>query len=120
MNVFLVEDSPLLRERLQALLAAIPGARTVGHAEGAAEAIEKIVAAPPDVVVLDLNLKQGSGFDVLRAVAQAAPAVGFYILTNHPIEAFRRLAQQLGAQGFFDKSSEFQQLRDVLAARAAA
>ena len=67
MTVFLVEDAPLLRERLIALIASV-GASTVGHAEGAREAIDGILAAQPDVVVLDLHLKEGSGFDVLRAV----------------------------------------------------
>ncbi len=110
----------MLRERLSTLLAAIPGAQTVGFAEGAKEAIDKIAAAPPDVVVLDLSLKQGNGFDVMRAVAEVAPAVAFYILTNHPIEGFRKVAERLGAAGFFDKSTEFQRLIDVLAARAAA
>lgn len=118
MNVFLVEDSPLLRDRLQALLASIPGARTVGHAESAREAIDKIGAASPDVVVLDLSLREGNGFDVLRAL-KGRP-VDCYILTNHPIDGFRAVATRLGAKGFFDKSTEFQQLKDVLAARAAA
>ncbi len=118
MKVFLVEDSPILRDRLQTLLAAIPGARTVGYAESASEAIEKIVAAAPDVVVLDLSLREGNGFDVLRGL-QGRP-VDCYILTNHPIDGFRAVATRLGAKGFFDKSTEFQQLKDVLAARAAA
>ncbi len=118
MKVFLVEDSPLLRERLSGLLAAIPGAQTVGYAEGAQEAIDKIVAALPDVVVLDLSLKQGNGFEVMRGVARAAPEVAFYILTNHPIDAFRAVAERLGAAGFFDKSTEFERLRQVLATRA--
>jgi DNA-binding NarL/FixJ family response regulator len=118
MKVFLVEDSPLLRDRLQTLLAAIPGARTVGHAESAREAIEQIVAAAPDVVVLDLSLREGNGFDVLRAL-KGRP-IDCYILTNHPIEGFRSVAMRLGARGFFDKSSEFQKLKDILAARAAA
>ena len=118
MKVFLVEDSPILRERLSKLLAAIPGAQTVGYAEGAKEAVEKILAAAPDVVVLDLSLREGHGFDVLRAL-QGRAGIDCYILTNHPIDGFRSAAARLGAKGFFDKSSEFERLREVLAARAA-
>jgi DNA-binding NarL/FixJ family response regulator len=66
--------------------------------------------------VLDLSLKEGNGFDVLRAVRKAAPGIAFYVLTNHPIDGFRVTAQRLGARGFFDKSTEFDKLRDVLAA----
>jgi two-component system response regulator DesR len=117
MRVFLVEDAPLLRERLIALITSV-GASAVGHAEGASEAIEGILAASPDVVVLDLHLKQGNGFEVLRAVREAAPAIAFFVLTNHPHEAYRASAERLGARGFFDKSSEFDKLRQALAAAA--
>jgi DNA-binding NarL/FixJ family response regulator len=118
MKVFLVEDAPLLRERLTALIASV-GATTVGHADGAREAIEGILAASPDAVVLDLSLKEGNGFDVLRAVRKTAPGIVFYVLTNHPIEGFRAVAQRLGARGFFDKSTEFDKLREALASGAA-
>jgi DNA-binding NarL/FixJ family response regulator len=113
MRVFLVEDAPLLRERLTALIASV-GATTVGHADGADRAIEGILAAKPDAVVLDLSLNQGNGFDVLRAVRKLAPEIAFFVLTNHPIESFRAVAMRLGARGFFDKSTEFEKLRDVL------
>ena len=118
MKVFLVEDSPLLRDRLSKLRAAIPGAEPVGFAESAKEALEKIAAAAPDVVVLDLSLSEGNGFDVLRGL-QGRP-VECYVLTNHPIEGFRAVATRLGAKGFFDKSTVFERVREVLAARAAA
>jgi len=98
MRVFLVEDAPLLRERLIALIASV-GASTVGHAEGAQEAIDGILASGPDAVVLDLHLKEGNGFDVLRAVRKAAPAIVFFVLTNHPHEGYRASAERLGARG---------------------
>jgi len=118
-RVFLVEDSPLLRTRLEAMLAAIPGAEAAGYAEGADEAIREILARRPDAVVLDIHLKQGNGFDILRAVAKTAPEVAFYVLTNYPAQGYRASAERLGARGFFDKSSEFARLRDALAAAAA-
>jgi len=113
-----VEDAPLLRERLVALIASV-GASTVGHADGAREAIDGILAAIPDAVVLDLHLKEGNGFDVLRAVGKVAPAIAFFVLTNYPHESYRASAQRLGARGFYDKSTEFDKLREALAAAAA-
>ena len=118
MKVFLVEDAPLLRERLFALIASV-GATNVGHAEGAQEAIQGILAATPDAVVLDLHLKEGNGFDVLRAVRNAAPAIAFFVLTNYPHDGYRATAERLGARGFFDKSTEFDRLREALASHAA-
>ena len=117
MKVFLVEDAPLLRERLTALIDSV-GASTVGHADGAPQAIDAILALRPDAVVLDLHLREGNGFDVLRAVGKAAPEIQFFVLTNHPIDSFRAVAKRLGARGFFDKSTEFDKLREVLATPA--
>lgn len=116
MKVFLVEDSPLLRERLQSILASIPGAQPVGHAGRAADAIAAIQAAEPDVVVLDIQLEEGNGFDVLRAVREILPKIQFYVLTNFAHDGYRRKAESLGAHGFFDKSREFDRLREALAA----
>ncbi len=119
MEIFLVEDSAIVRKRMTEMLAAVPGARVSGHASSADTAIREILAAKPDVVVLDLKLAQGSGFDVLRAVRARAPAIDFYMLSNFSSEPYRRLARQLGAVDFFDKSSEFERVRDIVAKRAA-
>ena len=118
-KVFLVEDSPLLRSRLEAMLGAIAGASVAGRAGGAKAAIEGILAARPDAVVLDLHLDDGNGFDVLKALQEAALQVAVYVLTNFPSEPHRRKAASLGARGFFDKSNEFERLRQALAAHAA-
>ena len=119
-SVFLVEDSASIRERLVRLLESVPGAQVIGQAADAEEAIAAILAARPDVVVLDLQLEQSSGFDVLRAVHSLEPRIAFYMLSNFASEPYRRHAEHLGARGFYDKSSEFDKLRDALAAAAAA
>ena len=118
-KVFIVEDSPIIRERLLALLGSIEGAAAIGQASRAGEAIDGILALQPDAVVLDLKLADGSGFDVLRAVHERAPGIELYMLSNFAAEPYRRMAARLGARGFFDKSNEFQRVREVLAARAA-
>jgi two-component system, NarL family, response regulator DevR len=120
MQVFLVEDSPLVRERLIALLDGVPGTKVLGHAGEADAAIRDILAAKPDIVVLDVALGSGSGFDVLRAVHPAAPEIDFYLLSNFAAYPYRELADRLGAKGFFDKTNEFERVREVIAARAAA
>ena len=116
MKVFLVEDAPLLRVRLEALIASIPGTRVVGYADGAQEAVRAILAERPDVVVLDIHLAEGNGFDVLRGLRAAAFAPVIHVLTNYPLDGYRQTALRLGARGFFDKSTEFDALRAALAA----
>lgn len=118
-DIYLVEDSVIVRKRLEAMLADLPGVRVVGHAEGASEAISDILAKQPHLVLCDLNLREGNGFDVLRALRQRAPDVDCFMLSNFSTEPYRRLAAELGAADFFDKSSEFECVRDVIAKRAA-
>jgi len=118
LDIFLVDDSLVIYQRLEALLSAIAGARLVGHAGAADAAAREILALRPAVVVLDLNLERGSGFEVLRAVRPQAPEIDFYVLSNFAHAAYRRMAESLGARGFFDKTQEFQRLIALLAARA--
>lgn len=109
----------MVRARLVDLLDAVPGAEVVGEAAQADSAIRAILATRPDVVVLDLNLGEGSGFDVLRAVHPQAPEIDFYLLSNFAADPYRQLASRLGARDFFDKSKEFERVRDIIRQRAA-
>jgi DNA-binding NarL/FixJ family response regulator len=120
MQVFLVEDSVAVRERVAAMLEATPNAELLGHAADADAAIRDILAGSPDVVLLDISLAGGSGFDVLRAVRPQAPQIEFYVLSNVSAYPYRQLADTLGARGFFDKSTEFERVGELLAARAGA
>jgi DNA-binding NarL/FixJ family response regulator len=119
LSVFLVDDSPPVRSRIEAMLAAIPLIRVVGQADDADAAVSGILQAKPDVVVLDLKLGEKTGFDVLRALRSAGSGADVYMLSNFATPAYRAAAAKLGALGFFDKSTEFQALRDTIAARAA-
>jgi DNA-binding NarL/FixJ family response regulator len=120
LKVFLVEDSPLLVDRLRAMLASIEGVSQVGHSASAGNALPRILAERPDVVVLDIKLRQGTGFDVLRALHQVAPEIAVFMLSNFATEPYRRLAAELGAQDFFDKTNELDAMRAAIAERAAA
>ena len=113
-KVFLVDDSPLVRERIAQMVEALPQLRLVGEAAGVPEAISGILAAKPDLVLLDLSLDNGSGFDVLRAVHRREPGIAIYMLSNFASEPYRRHAARLGARGFFDKSTDIERLRSTL------
>jgi DNA-binding NarL/FixJ family response regulator len=114
MKVFLVEDSAPIVERLKDLLASVPGASVVGHAATAHAAITAIPAERPDIVLLDVSLAEGGGFDVLRALQPRMPEVGFYMLTNYASYPYRQLAEQLGAKGFFDKTKDIERVRELM------
>jgi len=118
LRVFVVEDSPMARERIAALLGAVDGLELVGYAAGADDAIARIVAERPDAVVLDIHLASGTGFDVLRALHARVPEVEVYMMTNFATPPYREHAARLGACDLFDKSLEFECLRETLRRRA--
>jgi two-component system response regulator DevR len=119
-KVFLVEDFAPVRHRLTELLSEIEGVEVVGEAESPAEAIGGILSTRPDWVVLDFQLLGGTGVDVLRAVHPKAPSIKFIVLTNHPNTQYRRTCVESGASWFFDKSTEFGKIKDVIARPVAA
>ncbi len=118
LRLYVVEDSPRIVEHLIAMFDSIDGVLTVGCATSAEEAIRGIRSASPEVVILDVQLARGSGFTVLRAIHDMAPQIDVFMLSNFSAEPYRRLAAKLGARGFFDKSTEFEQMRQMIAERA--
>ena len=115
MKIFIVEDSKLVIERLTSLFAERPDFKVVGSAGGAHKALRSIEATHPDVVILDLRLQGGTGWDVLRSLkSQPIPPV-VIMLTNFPSVFHRVKAKQSGADYFLDKSEEFEKLGDILA-----
>ena len=114
-TVFIVDDLPAMRERLSELMGAIAGVQIVGEAGTPAEAIDGILRTNPDCVLLDYQLIDGTGVDVLRAVHPDAPDIAFIVLTNHATAQHRRACLDAGARFFFDKSTEFGLVRKTIA-----
>ena len=104
-HVFLVEDSPLIRARVANLLRQ-EGIAVVGQAQTLQSAIEGILQARPDVVVLDHVLDDGSGLEVLRAVQDAAPEIRFVVFTINAEPGYRQRYLSEGAASFLDKATE--------------
>jgi DNA-binding NarL/FixJ family response regulator len=114
MKVFVVEDSPLVRERLVAMLREIEAVEVVGESDNATEAVAGIVREAPAVVVLDIKLRGGSGMEVLEQIRKDAPDITTIMLTNFANDSYRQRYLAAGANFFFDKTEEFEKVRDVL------
>ena len=108
-RVFLADDSAMIRDRVAAMLAT-RDMTIVGEAETPDASIEGIMAAHPDVVVLDVQLAGGTGLQVLRAVRAADPRIAFVVFSNNAGPAYRKRYLGEGARHFLDKTSEFDQL----------
>jgi DNA-binding NarL/FixJ family response regulator len=114
MKVLIVEDSLPLRERLIHSIQNVPGVQVGGFADSAEEAISQINRVQPDVVVLDIRLRQGTGYEVLRAVKKPGEPPIVIVLTNFAYPQYRKKYMDGGAEFFFDKSNEFDQVVTVL------
>lgn len=119
MNVFIVEDHEWLLEMLKEFVLSIPNASVVGSADTAQGAIAAILAVRPNVVLLDLMLKQGTGFDVLRTVRKQAPDIRMLVVTSFPTSGIKKACMMGGADGFFDKFLELDEMRKTLETLAA-
>jgi len=113
-EVFIVDDVPSIRARLREMVGELPDVAVVGDAGTAADAIDGILATHPACVLLDYQLIGGTGVDVLRAVHGRSPGTVFVVLTNHPDPQYRRACMEAGADHFFDKSTEFDRIGDVI------
>jgi DNA-binding NarL/FixJ family response regulator len=118
LRVLLVEDSELLAERLREVLSQIAGVEVVGTVgdEGAAVAMTR--TGDIHVLILDLQLKHGTGFGVLRTLGEKRPAT--IVFTNYALPEYRRWAEQFGVEYFLNKSLDFERLPEVIRALAVA
>lgn len=114
LRVFLVEDSPAIRERLTTLLEDCVGVCLVGTADSVEGSIAAIKSSRPDALVLDLRIIGGSGLEVLKAVLPHFPGLRVAVLTNYPTDQHRLACVAAGAEHFLDKSLEFSRVPAIL------
>jgi chemotaxis response regulator CheB len=114
MKVVIVDDSALVRRRLAAMISGLTGIELAGEARSVTQALELIRRCHPEAVVLDIRLKDGNGFDVLRQVKSEPGAPVVIMLTSFPSNKVRQACRALGGDFFFDKATEFQKALDVL------
>jgi DNA-binding NarL/FixJ family response regulator len=112
-RVVIADDHAVVRQGLQALLAAQPDIRVIGEAEDGAEAVRLAAELRPAVVVMDISMPVMNGLEATRAIKQAAPAVHVLILTMHENEEYFFQLLQAGASGYLLKRAA---ASDLLAA----
>ncbi len=110
LSVLLVEDSAVLAERLSELVVATEGVELVGVAQTEASALVAAGQRTLDVILLDLHLRQGTGFGVLRQLNKQPKRPVVIVLTNYDLAEYRREATAMGAEYFLDKARDMDQL----------
>ena len=114
MDVVVIDDSQIIRDRLTELLSDLEDVQVIGEAENALDGTRIVREMAPEVVILDIKMPLGSGLDVLRNISKSNPETIVIVLTNYPYEQYRTKCFELGARYFFDKSTEFGKIPGVL------
>lgn len=115
-KVFVVEDSATICEVIIGSLESSGQIQVIGRADSSEAAWKDQHLLGADAIIIDLALRQGSGFQLLSKL-QSSPQFASarkIVLTNYATNIFRQRALSLGADYFFDKSLEFDQVVDLL------
>lgn len=116
LRLFLVEDSVLLRDLMTESFSSIAGIVLSGFAETEDEAFKHIDDIGCDIVIVDIQLRQGNGIALLRRLSDRPDATEIVrvVLSNNVGPAYRRATAQIGPCFFFDKTAEFDELHQFL------
>jgi DNA-binding NarL/FixJ family response regulator len=104
-RVLLVDDHDLIRDGLAGVFRLEPSMHVLGDAKTVTSALEMFHELRPDVVVTDLQLPDGTGLDVVRAVRRTAPDAGVVVLTMHSGDEQIFAAMEAGASAFVGKDA---------------
>ena len=119
LQVLLVEDSTVICNLIANIVNNVSGVSVAESVGSEADAIEAVNHGNVDVVILDLQLRTGTGFGVLRAMRKMARRPAVVVLTNFALSTYRESALALGARHFLDKSRDYERLPGILSELAA-
>jgi len=112
LRVLLVEDSRVLAERLRESLDTLDNVEVVGLVADETAAVAAVLDQRPDVIILDLQLKEGTGFGVMQRLGDMRPVI--IVFTNYMLPEYQRIASSLGVQHFLNKSMDYERLPQLL------
>jgi DNA-binding NarL/FixJ family response regulator len=114
LRVLLVEDSRVLTERLAEVIRLSDDVELVGAVDTEDGARAAVQHEPIDIMILDLHLKQGNGFGVLRGLRKNGARPYVVVLTNYDLPEYKSAALALGVTHFLDKLRDYDRLPEVL------
>jgi len=102
-RIFLVDDHPLVREWLTNLIHQQSDLVVCGEAETAAEALDSINKTKPNIAIIDLSLKSGSGIELIKNLRKLQPTVAVIVLSMHEESLYAERAVRAGARAYIMK-----------------
>ncbi|GAB1441423.1 hypothetical protein MASR2M39_02570 [Ignavibacteriales bacterium] len=110
MTILIVDDAENVRHNILRLLVHESAVNTFRQAASCAEALEYLESEVPAILIVDLKLPDGSGFEIIEKASQLQPKPMIIVLSNFGLAKFKERALSLGASYFFDKTEEFDML----------
>ena len=114
MKVFLADDSEVIREHLVNVISEINEIEIVGQADDGNETVKSVSKLKPDVVILDIRMPGNGGLSALKVIKSKNLAPVVIILTSYPYPEYRKRCLEDGADYFFDKSNEIEEMINIL------
>lgn len=114
MKILIVDDSDILRKHLITILSDMENVDIIGESLDTDSAIKDIKKKKPDLVILDICIPGEGGIHVLKIAKEIYPGSKVIIFTDYPYPQYRTKCMEIGADYFFDKSTETEKLIDTI------
>jgi DNA-binding NarL/FixJ family response regulator len=115
-NILIVDDHPVVREGLAVRIASQPDLAVCGEAEDVPGALALLMTVQPDLAIIDISLKKGSGLELIGRIRDHQPAVRVLVLSMYPENLYAERALRAGAQGYLHKGRAIDHLLDAIRA----
>jgi DNA-binding NarL/FixJ family response regulator len=113
-TVFICEDHPLFRQSLELMVQTADDFKLIGSAANVSDALKKLPSARPDIVLLDLNLSSGDGFEILNHLKETVPKCWVMVLTSYNDDVLAKKAKRCGASAYMLKDSTGDELLQAM------
>ncbi len=114
MEVLIVDDSADIREILKKIILAVKGIKKVSEASSFSEANVLLNESLPDAAIIDIQLPDGSGIEILKSIKASGKKIVVMMLSNYTSAPYRTKCKAEKADYFFDKTTEFNHITNVL------
>ncbi|MFZ1530240.1 MAG: response regulator transcription factor [Ferruginibacter sp.] len=114
MHALIIDSAEVVATRLHDLLDEMNCFQNISFADNYNEAVAQIDDNTPDVVLLDIQLPDNSGIELLKLIKQKHPCLKVIVLTNKSSETYRNICEQIGSDHFIDKSTSFENITSII------
>lgn len=113
-DILIVDDSITILTRMKEILSEIKCVSNISIATDGNNALSYLVTHQPILLLLDINMPHKNGIELLKEVKLLYPKVIVMMVTNQSVDYYKPICMDYGAEYFIDKSTEFEQIPDII------